>query len=117
MTSAPSAEYGVYGPRLRPPSVLASSSRQAVSCSGVTFAMSSGYLKLIRTKGGGLTGNGCVGEYHSPGTSPLGTGRSSIGQIGFPVTLSNTYKKACLLGCPTAFTVRPSIVISVRMGA
>ena len=27
--------------------------------------------------GGGFNGNGCVGEYHSPGTSPLGTGRSS----------------------------------------
>src|SRR5579862_300199 len=39
--------------------------------------------------GGGLVGNGCVGEYHSPGTSPFGTGRSSIGQIGVPVARSN----------------------------
>src|SRR5665213_1690774 len=31
---------------------------------------------------GGLVGIGCVGEYHSPGTSPLGTGFSSKGQIG-----------------------------------
>ena len=29
---------------------------------------------------GGLVGNGCVGEYHSPGTSPCGTGRSTNGQ-------------------------------------
>ena len=28
------------------------------------------------------SGMGCVGEYHSPGTSPFATGRSSIGQIG-----------------------------------
>ena len=33
----------------------------------------------------GFTGNGCVGEYHSPGTSPFGTGRSSTPKIGFPV--------------------------------
>src|SRR5215467_6476867 len=35
-----------------------------------------------RSNAGGLLGNGCVGEYHSPGTSPFGTGRSSIGQTG-----------------------------------
>ena len=39
---------------------------------------------------GGFVGNGCVGEYHSPGTSPFSTGRSSIGQIGSPVTRSKT---------------------------
>ena len=27
-----------------------------------------------RSKAGGLVGNGCVGEYHSPGTSPFATG-------------------------------------------
>src|SRR5579863_2634455 len=37
---------------------------------------------------GGLVGMGCVGEYHSPGTSPFGTGRSCIGQMGVPVTRS-----------------------------
>src|SRR5947209_5275484 len=35
-----------------------------------------------RSYAGGLVGNGCVGEYHSPGTSPFATGRSSIGQTG-----------------------------------
>src|SRR5437868_1477607 len=43
-----------------------------------------------RSKAGGLVGIGCVGEYHSPGTSPLGTGRSTIGQTGSPVMRSNT---------------------------
>src|SRR2546425_6395305 len=43
-----------------------------------------------RSYAGGRVGNGCVGEYHSPGTSPLGTGRSSIGQIGSPVSRLNT---------------------------
>src|SRR5262245_51040959 len=43
-----------------------------------------------RAYAGGLVGNGCVGEYHSPGTSPFGTGRSSIGQTGSPVTRSKT---------------------------
>src|SRR3977135_79276 len=37
-----------------------------------------------RSNAGGLLGNGCVGEYHSPGTSPLGTARSTIGQTGSP---------------------------------
>src|SRR5262245_56582410 len=44
----------------------------------------------LRSYAGGLVGNGCVGEYHSPGTSPFATGRSSIGQIGRPVSRSNT---------------------------
>src|SRR3954462_10013723 len=35
-----------------------------------------------RSNAGGFDGNGCVGEYHSPGTSPFGTGRSSIGHTG-----------------------------------
>src|SRR5215467_4066867 len=39
---------------------------------------------------GGFVGNGCVAAYHSPGTSPLATGRSSIGHTGCPVTRSNT---------------------------
>src|SRR6266511_5586052 len=34
----------------------------------------SSFLKLVRARGGGFNGNGCVGEYHSPGTSPAGTG-------------------------------------------
>ena len=44
----------------------------------------------IALQAGGLVGNGCVGEYHSPGTSPLGTGRSSMGQMGVPVSRLKT---------------------------
>src|ERR1700730_5354454 len=87
-------------------------------------ACSSG-VKLIRlslempwlSNAGGLAGNGCVGEYHSPGTSPFGTGRSSIGQMGSPVSRLKTYKKACLVGCATALTSFPLIVMSTSIGA
>ena len=42
------------------------------------------------SNGGGFVGNGWVGEYHSPGTLPCGTGRSSMGQSGSPVARSKT---------------------------
>jgi len=35
-------------------------------------------LKPCRSKGGGLVGNGCVGQASSTGTVDFGTGRSSI---------------------------------------
>src|SRR5262245_45081480 len=35
-----------------------------------------------RSNGGGLVTNGCVGEYHSLGTVPFSTARSSIGHTG-----------------------------------
>ena len=54
--------------------------------------------------GGGVVGNGCVGHACSPGTSLAGTGRSSIGQIGSPVTRSNTYRNPVLLACATTST-------------
>jgi len=38
---------------------------------------------------GRLARNGWVGEYHSPGTSPFATGRSSIGHTGVPLVRSN----------------------------
>jgi hypothetical protein len=43
-----------------------------------------------RSNAGGLVGNGCVAAVRSPGTSLCGTGRSTIGQIGSPVTRSKT---------------------------
>src|SRR5919204_16876 len=58
-----------------------------------------------------------MGEYHSPGTSPFATGRSSIGQIGSPVSRLNTYRKACFVGCATALIVRPSTVMSTEICA
>src|SRR5689334_17163961 len=50
--------------------------RQYASSSGVTVATSA-IEKVCRANGGGLSGNGCVGEARSPGTSLDGTGRSS----------------------------------------
>jgi hypothetical protein len=45
-------------------------------------------------KAGGRAGNGCVGYGFSPGTLlSVGTGRSSIGRTGLPVTRSNTCVK------------------------
>ena len=43
-----------------------------------------------RSNGGGFVGNGCVGDAFSPGTVDAGTGRSSIGHTGLPVTRSST---------------------------
>src|SRR5215831_7367001 len=66
---------------------------------------------------GGFVGNGCVGEYHSPGTSPFATGRSSIGHTGCPVMRSNTYRNDCFVGCASALMARPFTVMSIRIGA
>ena len=70
-----------------------------------------------RSNGGGLVTNGCVGAYHSPGTSPFSTGRSTIGHTGWPVARSNTYTHPCFDGCATALIVLPSTVRSARIGA
>ena len=70
-----------------------------------------------RSNGAGFVGNGCVGLERSFGTSDLGTGRSSIGQIGSPVSRLKTKSIACFVGCAMAFTVRPPIRMSNRIGA
>ena len=70
-----------------------------------------------RSNAGGLVTNGCVGLVFSPGTSDCGTGRSSIGQIGCPVTRSNMYTQACLVGCAIALIGLPLTVMSTRIGA
>src|SRR5215468_2925938 len=43
---------------------------------------------------GGFVGNGWVALVFSPGTVDCSTGRSTIGQIGLPVTRSKTYRNA-----------------------
>ena len=53
-------------------------------------SMTSDSRKPWRSNGGGLVGKGCVGEYHSLGTAPFSTGRSSIGHTGSPVRRSKT---------------------------
>src|SRR5882672_12288653 len=53
------------------------------SSSDSRYGFRSSTVNFCRAKGGGLVGNGCVGQTCSPGTSVLvGTGRSSIGQTG-----------------------------------
>src|SRR4051794_22113217 len=89
----------------------------ASACSSGVKSIRSSTDTPVRSYGGGLVGKGCVGEYHSPGTSPFGTGRSSIGQIGWPVTRSNTYSQACLLGTATTLRARPPTVTSAMSGA
>src|SRR5581483_3871105 len=84
--------------------------------SGVKSIRSS-TVTVWRAYAGGFVGKGCVGEYHSPGTSPFGTGRSSIGQTGSPVTRSKTYRKASLVGKATALIALPLTLMSARIGA
>ena len=70
-----------------------------------------------RSNGAGLVGKGCVGLVFSPGTFDCGTGRSSIGQIGSPVSRFSTNRNACLVGCASALTVAAVHVMSNRIGA
>src|SRR2546421_12660470 len=78
---------GVNGPSLVNPPLLSHSAWQLVACSALVSAAvtMSSFLKLVFASAGGFTGNGCVGEYHSPGTLPFGTGRSSTPNSGLPV--------------------------------
>ncbi len=63
----------------------------SASClnSGVKSTTSS-FVSPCRSNGAGFVGIGCVGELFSPGTVDFGTGRSSIGHTGLPVTRSKT---------------------------
>ena len=65
------------------------------------YGLMSSFVNDCFTKGGGLVGNGCVGHVCSPGISLFGTGRSSIGQIGSPVTRSKTNRKPFLFASAT----------------
>jgi len=47
--------------------------------------------QVLRDSATGFLGIGWVGEYHSPGTSPLATGFSSTPNTGFPVSRSRMY--------------------------
>src|SRR5262252_8385817 len=70
-----------------------------------------------RSKAGGLVGKGCVGEYHSPGPSPIVAGLSVFGRVSWQVVWSNTYTQPCFVGCASALIARPLTTISVRIGA
>src|SRR5262245_5252582 len=79
---------GVYSPSLR---ILLMRSFHAARSSAVRiYGFTSSADANCRAKGGGAVGNGCVGHACSPGMRLFGTGRSSIGQSGLPVTRSKT---------------------------
>ena len=72
------------------PSLYSFAISTASACnSGVKSIRSSGDTPC-RSNAGGLVTNGCVGEYHSSGTVPCSTGRSSNGHTGRPLVRSNT---------------------------
>src|SRR5687767_7783656 len=107
---------GVYNPRF---TALSNRSMNVARCSAVTLlcGLMSSFVKDCFTKGGGLVGNGCVGHVCSPGISLCGTGRSSIGQIGSPVTRSKTNRKPFLFASATTSILRLSFWIVVSCGA
>ena len=68
-------------------------------------------------KGTGFTGKGWVGDRYSPSTAPVwGTGRSSTGKSGSPVSRSSIKVIPILVVCTTAARVSPSIVTSNSVG-
>ena len=91
-------------------------SRASAFSSGVK-SMRSSSVRPWRSNGAGRVGKGCVGEVHSPGTVDAGTGRSSIGHTGSPVTRSKTNANACLVTWITALMRRPFTVRSASTGA
>ena len=85
-------------------------------CNSGVKSMRSLSLTCCRAKAAGKLGIGCVGEARSPGTSLAGTGRSVMGQIGLPVTRSNTYSHAVLDGTTTTSRGRPFHCIVASTG-
>src|SRR6185295_7155350 len=81
--------------------------------SGVKSIRSSGRMKM-RAYGTGLVTNGCVGDVTSCFNVVCGTGRSSIGQIGWPVARSKQYNQPCFDGEHTTLRGLPSIVVSIN---
>src|SRR5690349_8242451 len=85
----PLREGGVNSPSyLKPLNILTNESRDVTEKSERSAS-----VMYCRQYGFGFKGNGCVGQVCSPGTSETGTGLSSIGNKGFPVSRFNTYKK------------------------
>ena len=87
-TRCPSAHGGVNSPSLRAFAIRVFHSSRS---SGVRmYGLMSSTVNVCGANGGGAVGNGCVGHARSPGMSLGGTGRSSMGHTGSPVTRSNT---------------------------
>ena len=66
--------------------------------------------------GAGCVGNGWVWASFSPGTIDCGTGRSSIGHTGSPVTRLKAKVKPCLVVWTSIGICWPSTVASTRIG-
>src|SRR5688572_23777986 len=81
----PSSEGGVNSGPVRKPWIAFSA---IARISGVKSARSFAFEPWY-SNGAGFDGIGCVGDAFSPGTSDGGTGFSSIGHTGLPVTRSN----------------------------
>src|SRR5262245_49679134 len=105
---------GVYLPSLREFRIC---SLIKACSSAERYGLTSSTVNLSETNGGGCEGKGCVGEECSPGTSLCGTGRSTIGQIGLPVSRSKTYRNPFLPACATTSTLLPFCLIVVSCGA
>ena len=71
----------------------------------------------MRASGGGFTGKGWVGWVCSPSSGLFGTGRSSTGKRGSPVSRWRTKTKPILVTWATAGTSLPSRSTVTRTGA
>ena len=88
---------------------------QYFSISGVILLMSLRVM-LRRPVGPGFTGNGCVGQFSSPGSPLRRTGRSSMPYTASPVTRSKMYAKCNLPVWRTAGITRPFRRTSIKIG-
>src|SRR5678815_1573980 len=110
--NVPFKEGGVNNPSyLKPSNILTSESRDATEKSE-----RSSTVMYWRQYGFGFNGNGCVGQVCSPGTSETGTGLSSIGNKGSPVSRFSTYRNPTFDTCATASIFFPSRSMVTRFG-
>ena len=108
----PSCSRGSYGPPILNFLTISCASRLS---SGVK-SMRSLSVSPSGSIGSGLVGNGCVGDVQLPGTVVCGTGRSSIGHTGSPVTRLNVKMKPCFVVWMTAGTGLPLTDRFARIG-
>ncbi len=73
-------------------------------------------VKRCGLSGGVRAVKGCVGAVSSFGMSLFGTGRSSTGNTGRPVSRSSTNSIPVLVACTTAGTAWPSRVTVASAG-
>ena len=71
--------------------------RQARLSNHATPHASSAVIVAWRVSAGGAVGKGWVGEGCSPGTASCGTGFSTIGKMGAPLSRSKVNRKPVLV--------------------